>query len=547
MITCKKSFLMALTLITSTNIYAAISAITANSIMGEKPYILINGETPLTSLDELLTFQFDADLNDRTKPKTIISPDDNGDSITIPKDTKLSEILTIVTVNNTQVSLNDIEQLSVYDSDGDVFIDTDGKVTSTITGKISAKFEYEKSGLVITNLDKILSPCDGDVKLTLEITGDVLANTKYGNPNKSDKYEGNKKVTYQLTPEGYGLCYIQPKYSKINKEQNAKYPGGYNSDLWDFDGSINYGFNYQKLKAKNQIFPKTGFDKAQFALFGSENNGKTQYDYICSVSGGSWLGQSSSIDIYDNNGNAERLRANITTGDNCTFTINSTSRPTSKITITMRLKTGELVDTYNLDFTNKETSLWAEMGDYQRVNNNKDSLVNANSATFSEYKDARISFNNGATGGTPSLDGFYHAAYACGSDALEGKENIDKATSYFFSIKQLTNVPSADYESNVKLIPSIWNEYYSRDIGSFQPEWGKLSKYKGSPWPQDDNVNATQGELGSGTKDVIAVFTSSYGFNESNNALITMVHNNPQGSVISSNNYFNKTFVVCKK
>lgn len=511
----KNLLFLGLVLCIPLNLNAGLSVQTANTIEGTKPYILLDGNT-LSDLDELLVFQVG------TSP-TKIGVDDSlevnpANFINIPKNLTFNDIKLFVEADGNIHSINSLAKVSVDDDDGDVFIDPLGQSTASVSGNISAKFEYVKTSQQVTDLARHITPCDGDIKLTLAITNNVFAQTTFGDPRQSDIYTGVKNASYMLRPQGYDLCYIRP-LSMVVSSSNTVYPGGYNDDVWEYDSvsNVHKGFSVSKLKGKGQTFPTSGFDQAQFTLVGSTNNGKVQSDYSCDVTVGSWVTTTTASAPYN--------------GQNCTITFNSSARPTGAINIAMKLKsTGELVANYSFDFDDSTKTLWAIAGDFQKVNAVIPTLTAPNRATFVPYTDAKMMYNDGAY--NHNYEGYYHAAYACdpNSNLLLGKTDINDAGKYFFSRKELTNVASAFVGIDSLILD--WNEHFSRSLGSFQGEWGKLNSYQNSPWPLDNT----------------AVFTSELAFDGVGDVQYqAIVHNNPQGTVAIYQNPRDKVYVICKR
>ena len=227
-------------LIASNSANAALTAVTANTIHGTAPYLVLSDNvTKLTNLNELLGFT----MPDGSGGTTQINA--GTTTLTAPTGMKFSDVKLAVTANNVA---NAITNATVGDDDGDAAI----AANTSVTGSILAV--WKDNGTVVTNLNDTLTSCGGPYTLEVSIPTAVSANTTYGQP-KTNSYGTSPTITYTFLANGQGICYVKPK------------------DMTSY-GTPASVFEVGKGFKANAGFPTTGFNKAVFSLIGSGGDQK---------------------------------------------------------------------------------------------------------------------------------------------------------------------------------------------------------------------------------------------------------------------------------
>jgi len=425
---------------------AALSSTTANSIQGNKPYLLLpDSVTKLNNLNDLLGFSMwdgTYESNGVTKHMVRIDASMANNVLTAPSGMTYSDVVALVNVNG---NLENLMNITVNDDDGDAAIASN----TNVTGAMRATWYNDGVAITSAELGQTLTACSGPYTLKVEVPSAVSANTTYGDPN-TNAYGTHDGITYTFEPNEKIICTIQPKDLTVypgTDSSSVKYASGYNSSTWQRAK----GF---KVSAG---FPTTGFVNAVFKIIGS---GSDQSKYRCSSP--------------DNGGKITLSgAASKVLGQNCVVTYNSATKTAFVAggvpTITLEYNTDNngwvVVDSYAIPIPSK----WA-IG-YGMMNyGNMSSL--SNSSSFDTLNTCRVMVDGNAspmTLKTQVLD-----------MTNEGKAWRQK---YLYRRDELTNSPLADttnYPENSSTY--IVANYYSRDIGTFMSEWGDVANYDSSPW-----------------------------------------------------------------
>lgn len=425
---------------------AALSSTTANSIQGNKPYLLLpDGITKLNNLNDLLGFsmwdgQYESD--GVTKHMVRIDSSIAGNTLMAPSGMKYSDVIALVNVNG---NLENLINITVNDDDGDAAIASN----TNVTGAMRATWYNDGIAITSTNLGQTLSACEGPYTLKIEVPTSVSASTVYGDPS-THIYGTHEGITYTFEPDEKIICIIQPKDLTVYPGTNAvsvKYDAGYNSSTWQRAR----GF---KVSAG---FPTTGFENAEFKIIGS---GSDQSKYRCTS---------------PNNGGKITLSgsASKVLGQNCVVTYNSVTKAAFVAgglpMITLEYNADDngwiAVDSYTISTPTK----WA-LGYGMMKYGNMSSLSTSSSYDTLNTCRAMVDGNaSPATSRTQVLD--------MTNDGTIWRQK------YLYRRDELTNSPLADrsnYPENNS--PYILVNYYSRDIGTFMSEWGNVENYASSPW-----------------------------------------------------------------
>lgn len=418
----------------------ALSAKTANTIKGTKPYFML-GNHLLTSLDELLGFTYS-----EAGVTTSVDASQADQTFIFSKNTPNS-IVTAVPVGSGSKTLASLVQsatstLKVADADGDSVIAS----TTSARGTMKANFSYNGNNYAIENLND----CFSDTKiyqLNIEITPEnvsgvniVDALTQYGDPNSSINYYSginatSKSVTYNF--KIFRACAIKTKDMSVGV--------GFDSSLW----VVNEGYSIEALENENIPFPRTGFPNASLQIIGS---GKNQNLFECrkNVTGSDWVTMSTDSGA----------------GTNCTITYNNTSgkKPTGDILIDVGINIDGKwfkVD----DYTIPEPVLWAEIGNPAKIAPASGfSLSSNNSIRYYDISTTR-----------------YLAAESCYTG--EGVSTIitskEEASSKFFTRTQISNL---GYQLETVAYARYLKPNAFSSMSSFMGEWGAIDNYPNSPW-----------------------------------------------------------------
>lgn len=265
-------FLLPFMMLSTNFSYAALSATTANTMVGRKPALSFDGGiTVADNIDELVSFN----MPDGTGGEVKIGP--TVTSVVAEPDWTLEQFVAQVTADGMAKT---ISADYYYDADGDeqAAIPVSGNLTATWTYQ-----EQDKPGNWITkklsasDLSEHFDACLGDYTLTIT-ANNVKALSKYGDP--IDNSYGSISQSYTVSVNDYKICFAKPN-QMIVKWENTWLDGDSDpSDVYDTwnsgnpNRSSNYGGGYsndfdpvQGFKASAAIkFPTTGFPKAKFQL-----------------------------------------------------------------------------------------------------------------------------------------------------------------------------------------------------------------------------------------------------------------------------------------
>ncbi|RKS85102.1 hypothetical protein DES39_1611 [Orbus hercynius] len=419
------------------SVHGTLSATTNINIQGSMPYfILSDGITKLTTPSELLGFtmtytnsetgQIDISRFDTTMATTPTQ----SRTIIAPTGMKFNDIKTLIPLDNTPYELSTL-QLTVGDDDGDA---SSSDIIS-YQGTMQAAW-YDKRGVMITDLDQLLSPCESPYTLLIN-TSNVSANTAYGNPSLN--LFGSNNARYIFKVEQHQICFVRPLNMTVLTTSTSS-SSGFNPQVFD----TTLGFNITALEKKNQTFPSTGFRGAKFTLLGSDED---QTNYRCAL-----VNDTDAVSLSGTSGRYQ--------GQNCTLRYESETRFTTPITIQMEHKnsdgTWQQVDSYTIP----EPTHWAIRGGAMAYANND---ILADATSFPAL--SKCSGEN--------VDSINHPVYI----------NRQK---YLFRRNELTNSIGSDpttYPENSA--PTTTNAQFIRDAdGTFMGEWGLTYKYDYASYDQ---------------------------------------------------------------
>lgn len=413
------------TLLFSTLPAYALSVTTTKTIVGTEPYILLSdGVTKLISLDELLGFTMPH--QDGSSGTEQIDASMAGTPIIVPVGMKYKDVVTLITADG---SLYSASGVIVGDDEGDA------SLAANISALGQLKATWYNGSTQVTNLNSTLSVCGGPYTLKIEIPTAVSVNTKYGDPNT--KFYGSSSVTYTFISSNPGICYFKPAEMTVftgTEGVDIKYAAGYNPLVWEYDAAMS---THRGFKVESG-FPSTGFYKAEFSVIGP---GSDQSKYRCSSTddGGKIIlsgAASSSL--------GAKCKVTYNVRARTAFTAGGT--PTIDLEYNTSGSTWVQVDSYTIP----TPVLWA-----RPLDTGQGSAFNSELDFSGSYTAAQIC--------DPSFNQTGIAARAA-------------AGALFFTRAELTNAPQATGPAKI-------GGYFSRDIGSFTGEWGRLYySYTGSGW-----------------------------------------------------------------
>lgn len=265
--------------------YAAISAVTSQTIQGSHPYFMFVDEitgtkNKMSNLDLLQRFQYkDLSGTITLSDKTLVEK-----PIYVHATMKINELLAYVAIDDKPYKLSTLSEplgdlLIVSDDDGDA-------LNTEVLGVITATLKEDDK--VITSLPStVFTPCKTYI-ITIAVAPEtgmtkVQAKTQYGDPAYRE-YDSTT-VSYTIFPETpipY-TCYVQPngKYYR-----NSDYAGDVNQ--WNPEkGFIPASTTVYPTNNKTYgNFPKIGFHGAEFELI---LMGTTAQKVITSSTGSSTL------------------------------------------------------------------------------------------------------------------------------------------------------------------------------------------------------------------------------------------------------------------
>lgn len=438
-------------LLTINNTYA-LGAETTDKIIGSPPYLLFtDGVTKLNNIGELVGFIMPK--RDGSGGTEQITDRLVNTMITIPAGSKFSDVVLFVTPDTKLHYPNVI----VGDVDGDADIASN----TSFTGSMRATWFVGGEVLPVSNLNEKFLPCGGPYTLRIEVPSNFYANTKYGYPNFTS-YGSYYRAEYHFISSDRRFCYLRPHNMEVYTDHPYKgdliWSEGYNPAVWVPRVILNA---YERGFKPDSGFPTTGFEKAQFTLVGS---GVDQKEYRCSSPDDGGKISLSSEPPKDG-------AAIYPVGENCTVTYNSKTKADfiagGTPNISMEYNTGKgwkNIGNFHIPVPDK----WAiSKGEMHYAN-----AYSIEMATVFYVLDACRGVTNGTSTKQQAL----------------GLDPADQAfrQRYLFRRDEISNGPHGDHvkypEGSSSPLSAGTLDLFSRDVGTFAGEWGKLDQYSGSPW-----------------------------------------------------------------
>ncbi|GAA5105520.1 hypothetical protein GCM10023211_04380 [Orbus sasakiae] len=235
-----------------------MSAQTAHTIQGRRPYIEINGET-LTDLSRFLSIKIGDNTYISDASGNMKKVNSDGTLTVIPAGTAISlasvaaqfdSVTTIVPADMGSYNLSSI----VPD---DVFKDDDEDNTFTLIGNVVGEWK-DKNGMSIgSELTAIPNDCLAPYTLTFTTKDSLSLSTQYGDPHTT-AYDNTSAIFTIVPVSQAGICFAKPDMTY----STGQYAGP--SNIWDTSN----GFKLQSIipSSYSSNFPTTGANNLYFDL-----------------------------------------------------------------------------------------------------------------------------------------------------------------------------------------------------------------------------------------------------------------------------------------
>jgi len=236
----------------------ALSAQTAHTIQGRRPYIEVNGET-LTDLSRFLSIKIGDNTYISDASGNMKKVNSDGTLTVIPTGTPISlvsvgaqfdSVTTIVPADMGSYNLSSI----VPD---DVFKDEDEDNTFTLVGNVIGEWK-DKNGMSIgSELTAIPNDCLAPYTLTFTTKDSLSLSTQYGDPHTT-AYDNTSAIFTIVPVSQVGICFAKPDMTY----STGQYAGP--SNIWDTSN----GFKLQSIipSSYSSNFPTTGANNLYFDL-----------------------------------------------------------------------------------------------------------------------------------------------------------------------------------------------------------------------------------------------------------------------------------------